>query len=83
MSKYLPPITRPIIVGRLDMGTHPETIVKAPFKMPEPPIPATARPTINIFDDVEIAQIRDPSSKTKKKATKVHYENNPISKEKR
>jgi hypothetical protein len=62
-----------MIVGRLDIGTHPETIVKAPFKMPEPPIPAIARPIINIFDDVAIAHIKEPSSKTKKKPMNVHY----------
>jgi hypothetical protein len=62
-------------VGRLDKGTHAAIIVKAPFKMPEPPIPAIARPTINIFDDVAIPHIKDPSSKTKKKLRKVHYFN--------
>lgn len=65
------------------MGTHPETIVKAPFKIPEPPIPAMARPTINIFDEVEIAHIREPSSNTKKNPTKVHYRKGWVSREKR
>ena len=44
----------------------------APFKIPEVPIPATARPTINIFEEVATAHIKDPSSKMAKKAMKVH-----------
>jgi hypothetical protein len=47
-------------------------IVNAPFMSPEEPIPATARATINIFDDVARPQRRDPSSKMKKKTKKVH-----------
>ena len=55
------------------MGTHSAMIVKAPFWMPEVPIPATARPTINIFEDVATPQSKEPNSKTPKKARKVHY----------
>jgi hypothetical protein len=47
-------------------------MVKAPFSIPDVPIPATARPTINIFEEVAKAQINDPSSKSAKKARKVH-----------
>ena len=60
------------ILGLLDIGTHPEMMVRAPFKIPEVPIPATALPTINIFDDVETAQSKEPSSKTAKKPINVH-----------
>jgi hypothetical protein len=47
-------------------------MVKAPFRIPEVPIPATARPTINIFEEVDTAQINEPNSKRAKKAMKVH-----------
>lgn len=47
-------------------------MIKAPFMIPEVPIPATARPTINIFEEVATAHIKDPTSKMKKKAMKVH-----------
>jgi len=47
-------------------------MVKAPFKIPEVPIPATARPIINILEEVATPQIREPNSKTAKKAIKVH-----------
>jgi hypothetical protein len=45
------------------IGTHPAIIVKAPFRIPEVPIPATARPTIKIFEEADTAQINEPSSK--------------------
>jgi hypothetical protein len=54
------------------MGTHPAMIVKAPFRIPEVPIPAIVRPTINIFDEVDTPQINEPNSKRAKKAIKVH-----------
>jgi hypothetical protein len=59
--------------GLFVIGTHPEIMVKAPFNIPEVPIPATARPTINIFEEVDKAQISEPSSKRAKKARKVHW----------
>jgi hypothetical protein len=43
-------------------------MLSAPEKSPAAPIPATARPTINIFEDVATPQIRLPSSKKKRKA---------------
>ena len=43
-----------------------------PFIIPEVPIPATARSTINIFEDVATAHIMEPSSKMAKKLRKVH-----------
>lgn len=50
-------------------GTQEFKIVKAPFMSPDPPKPATARPMINIGDDVAEPQIADPTSNTKRKAT--------------
>jgi len=55
------------------MGAHSAIMTMAPFKIPEVPIPAIARPTINIFEEVATAQIKEPTSKTAKKARKVHY----------
>jgi hypothetical protein len=54
------------------MGTHPAIMVKAPFMIPEVPIPAIARPTINIFDEVATPQINEPNSKIAKNTMKVH-----------
>jgi hypothetical protein len=47
-------------------------ITIAPFIMPEVPIPATALPTINIFEEVATAHIKEPTSKMKKKNRNVH-----------
>jgi len=44
----------------------------APFRIPEVPIPATTRPTINIFEEVATAHIKEPSSKKAKKLRNVH-----------
>lgn len=44
-----------------------------PFTMPELPIPAIARPPINIGDDVATAQIREPSSKIVKNTRYDHF----------
>ena len=59
-------------LGAFDNGADAEIIVKAPFIRPDEPIPATARATINIFEDVAIPHRREPSSKMKKKTMKVH-----------
>jgi hypothetical protein len=58
--------------GLFAIGTHPAIMVKAPFKIPDVPIPATARPIISILEEVATPQIKEPSSKTAKKAMKVH-----------
>jgi hypothetical protein len=60
------------IPGLLVMGTQAAIMENPPFWMPEHPIPATARPTISILDEVATAQSRDPSSKMAKKTMKVH-----------
>jgi hypothetical protein len=49
---------------------HFATIVKPPFTMPDPPIPATALPTMNIFEEVATPEMREPSSKRPKKTIK-------------
>jgi hypothetical protein len=61
------------ILGLFAIGTHPAIMVKAPFKIPEVPIPATARPIINILEEMAMPQIKEPNSKMAKKAMKVHY----------
>lgn len=43
IQKYLP--------GRVVLEADAPMIVSAPFERPEAPIPATARPTINITED--------------------------------
>jgi len=48
-------------------------IVIAPFMIPDAPDPATARPTMNILEFVEIAHIKEPSSKTIRKERNVYY----------
>jgi hypothetical protein len=44
-----------------------------PFIMPDEPIPATARPTMSILDDVARPQTSEPTSKMAKNERKVHY----------
>lgn len=53
-------------------GTHAEIIVRAPLTIPEPPIPATALPTMSIFDDVATPQSNEPNSKVATNAEKVY-----------
>lgn len=55
----------------LSRGTELARIVNAPFTRPAPPIPATARPTINISELVEMPHIKEPSSKRKRNAKKT------------
>lgn len=42
-------------------------MVHPPFIKPEEPAPATARPAINMGDELASAQMREPISKTKRK----------------
>lgn len=60
------------VPGLFGIGTHPAIIVKAPFRIPELPIPATARPTISIIDELAMPQSNEPSSKMAKNVIKVH-----------
>lgn len=54
------------------MGTAPATIFRPPFSKPAQPMPAIARPAMNILDEMATAQMSEPSSKTMKKARYVH-----------
>ncbi len=48
-------------------------MAKAPFLIPDVSIPATARPTINVFEEVATPQSKEPNSKMAKKVMKVHW----------
>ncbi len=54
------------------MGTHPAIMTNAPFMIPEVPIPAIARPTMKVFEEVATPHINEPNSKRAKKDMKVH-----------
>jgi hypothetical protein len=47
-------------------------IVYAPFRRPDPPIPANARPTMSMLEDVAAPQRTEPNSKMAKKERNVH-----------
>lgn len=49
-------------------------IVRAPLIIPDAPIPATALPTINIFEEVATAHKREPSSNRPRKDIKTHLD---------
>lgn len=49
-------------------------MVSAPFDMPEDPTPAMALPMMNMGELWAAPHKRDPTSKTKKKARKDHYD---------
>ena len=66
------PITMAISIGRLCIGAALLMMVTAPFCNPEPPMPATALPTISMLDDEATPHSSEPSSKSKKKAKNVH-----------
>jgi hypothetical protein len=55
------------------MGTQAAMIVKAPLIMPDEPKPATARPTINILEDIATPQRRDPNSKSAKNDMNTYF----------
>ena len=61
----------PISVGRLCIGTAAARMFMAPFNIPEDPIPATARPMINIFEELAILQIDKPIPNRAKKERNV------------
>ena len=60
------------IPGCFAGGMHEFKMVIPPFINPEPPRPATARPTINIGDEVAAPQISEPISNRSRKARKDH-----------
>lgn len=49
-----------------------EMIVKAPFPMPEAPMPAMVLPMMNMADDWAAPHSADPTTKMEKKDRKVH-----------
>jgi hypothetical protein len=48
-------------------------MVRPPFMIPAPPMPAMALPTMNIFEEVETAHISEPSSNNPKKDMNVYW----------
>jgi len=62
----------PRYTGRLASGRHAARMVRAPLMSPEPPMPATARPTINILEELATPQSKEPSSKMARKVRKVN-----------
>jgi hypothetical protein len=62
-----------ILLGLFSKGSAPAIIVNAPFTNPEPPIPATALPTINSGDEFDTPQIKDPSSNQSTDIRKINY----------
>lgn len=68
------PIMIPMINGLLSNGTVAPMIVNEPLKSPPDPMPETARPMMNSVEVLERAQMRDPASKTKRKARKISFE---------
>lgn len=59
------------IPGRFSRGAEADMIVSAPLRMPAPPHPATALPTMNMAEDVDTPQIREPNSKITSAPMKV------------
>lgn len=64
---------RNCLPGLFANGAQAAMMVRAPFERPDPPIPAMALPTINIFEDLATPHKRDPSSKSPRKKRKVYY----------
>jgi len=64
----------PINVGLFSNGATAANMLKQPFINPAVPIPATARPTINIVEPFAVAQMSDPSSKIPRKVKNVYCE---------
>lgn len=62
----------PVKAGRLANGIDLPTMIRAPEKMPAPPIPAIARPTIRTTELGLAPQIADPISKISTAPEKVH-----------
>jgi len=48
-------------------------MTSAPENNPAAPLPATARPTISITDDLDVAHIKLPNSKMARKVMYVHF----------
>jgi hypothetical protein len=48
-------------------------MASAPVKIPAPPSPAMALPTMNMSDDVAAPQMADPTSNSTQKTAKDHW----------
>jgi len=68
------PNMSPISFGRASSGAAVATMVNAPFRMPAPPRPETARPIMNIMLVLEAAQMVEPISNTTNAAIKTSLE---------
>jgi hypothetical protein len=64
----------PIIVGLFLIGTAPARIFNAPFSMPDDPIPAIARPTMSILEELATPQIKEPTSNMLKKERNILFD---------
>ena len=62
----------PRMAGRLCRGSTLATMVIMPVKRPAEPMPAMARPTINMSDEVAAPLKAEPISKIRKKTRKDH-----------
>jgi len=67
-------MVNPTNVGLLLNGAAAFTMLRHPLIKPAPPIPATARPTMNMVEPFAVAQISDPSSKTARNARNEYFE---------
>jgi hypothetical protein len=53
-------------------------ITAAPEKIPAPPSPAMARPTIKLFEEGEVAQSREPDSSRVMAVAYTHFSGNMV-----
>jgi hypothetical protein len=62
----------PVKIGRFWRGTEWARMMRAPAKIPEPPAPATARPTMRLVLLGETPHNSEPSSKMLMATRKVY-----------
>ena len=62
------------LLGRDSIGVAAATMTNAPFKIPAPPHPASALPSINIIDDCAAPQTKDPATKMRKAEMNMFWE---------
>jgi hypothetical protein len=63
------------ILGLFSIGREFVNIVIAPFNKPDEPMPATARPTINIFEETATPHNKEPNSNKNRNVRNVYYTN--------
>jgi hypothetical protein len=71
-ERALQPKINPMYAALFSLGIQARRIIKPPFIMPAPPIPATARPRISIFEDTAAPHNREPSPNSTKNVMKVY-----------